>query len=617
MFRSKNAGAVPLPHARRRQRAYAIGIGAGLAPILIACLLLWPDGSPEPPAPPKKAACGTKITVMSSTEKAVLLKALAEEFVQTPAGCYQVEITATGSGAALTALAGGLQAGTGSAADLPEVWSPASSVWYRLLERRTDKSGKALFDEVLAPITQTPLVIALPKPIAEELTKTGPLTWDRILGLANDPAAWKELSKDQWGPFTLGKTNPNFSTAGLTSLLTEYAALSTANPGAVSEPDTRDSILQEKLKTLELATIHYGKTTLDYLCKLAAADKDSAVNALRYVSAVPVEEKSVYDYNSGNRDWCEHKLEPKVPLVPVALADGTIMSDSPFAVLARATPDQVALAHQFHAWLGEQDQQKTFTEAGFRHLDGTLDEAVAKELGVTKTPLTKFTQLPDGPVIDAVLDSWENIRKPARVLLVVDTSLSMKYSMIDNVPAETGEESRLDRAKDALTSSLADFSRRDEVGLWTFSGDSSSSDKPYREVVAPGLIDTKREELASGINRMRPSGATALYVTIAAAHDWLEKSTTGSYIKAVIVLTDGADSYKGGAYKQSQLTQAISASGAARDPVRVFPIAYGVDAKGEMLEQLGTIASVSGGGSYPAVDRSTIREVLLEVISNF
>ncbi|MGC4863441.1 hypothetical protein, partial [Micromonospora sp. DT41] len=82
-------------------------------------------------------------------------------------------------------------------------------------------------------------------------------------------------------------------------------------------------------------------------------------------------------------------------------------------------------------------------------------------------------------------------------------------------------------------------------------------------------------------------------------------------------LTDGADSYKGGAYKQSQLTQAISASGAARDPVRVFPIAYGVDAKGEMLEQLGTIASVSGGGSYPAVDRSTIREVLLEVISNF
>jgi len=293
------------------------------------------------------------------------------------------------------------------------------------------------------------------------------------------------------------------------------------------------------------------------------------------------------------------------------------MSDSPFAVLARATPDQVALAHQFHAWLGEQDQQKTFTEAGFRHLDGTLDEAVAKELGVTKTPLTKFTQLPDGPVIDAVLDSWENIRKPARVLLVVDTSLSMKYSMIDNVPAETGEESRLDRAKDALTSSLADFSRRDEVGLWTFSGDSSSSDKPYREVVAPGLIDTKGEELASGINRMQPSGATALYVTIAAAHDWLEKSTTGSYIKAVIVLTDGADAYKGGAYKQSQLTQAISASGAARDPVRVFPIAYGVDAKGEMLEQLGTIASVSGGGSYPAVDRSTIREVLLEVISNF
>lgn len=551
---------------------------------------------------------------MSSTEKAKLLTSLAEAF-ETQTGCYQVKIEAKASGDALTALADGLQANAGPAEGLPEVWSPASSVWYRLLEQRTGRSERELFAKIRGAITQTPLVIALPKPIADELTKTGSLTWDRVLGLANDPAAWQEVSKGQWGPFTLGKTNPNLSTAGLTSLLTEYAALSTGNPGAVSEADTRDSALQEKLKTLELATIHYGETTLDYLCKLAAADEVSAAKALSYVSAVPVEEKSVYEYNSGSRDWCDHKHEPKIPLVPVAPADGTIMSDSPFAVLADATPDQAALADQFHGWLSEREQQQVFTKAGFRDLDGTLDEVVAGQLRVAKTPLTKFVQLPSGPVIDAVLASWEEIRKPARLLLVVDASLSMGYGMDTEEEAKTGEDSRLDRVKDALTRALSDFGGRDEVGLWTFSGDSFSAELPYRKVVPPGAIGAKRDQLARGIGQMRPGGATALYVTTAAAHDWLGRATTGgSYIKAVIVLTDGADAYKKGAYNKSELTEAIDGSG-ARDPVRVFTIAYGADK--EMLEQLDTIASVSGGGSYAAEDRSTIREVLRQVISNF
>ena len=108
---------------------------------------------------------------------------------------------------------------------------------------------------------------------------------------------------------------------------------------------------------------------------------------------------------------------------------------------------------------------------------------------------------------------------------------------------------------------------------------------------------------------------TALYVTTKAAHDWLGRNTKGSYIKAVIVLTDGDNSYKGDKfYTEAQLRTAIDAT-RVPNPVRVFTIGYGADPK--MLEQLDVIASVSGGGSYPAQKREDIRQVLREVISNF
>ncbi|GAA2845667.1 VWA domain-containing protein [Actinoplanes cyaneus] len=597
------------------KRAYAVGLGAGLAGILTVALLWQGYEKTDPADPPPTAACGTKITVMSSTEKSKLLEQMAARFTAQKS-CYTVTIKAEASGDAMAALAGSLTSGSGSGDDVPEVWTPASSAWFRLLAQRTGRPEQELITGNLGAVTQTPLVIALPKPIADTLNKPGdPVTWAKILTMASDPAAWQAVSGGKFGPFTLGKTNPHLSTAGLTSLLGEYAALSTTNPGSVSPADIADTALQGKLETLEHATIHYGETTLDYLCKLAAADAESGTKALTYVSAVPVEEKSVYEYNTGDRDWCDNKAKPAVPLVPVIPAEGTIMSDSPYGVMAGADAEQAALAGQFFSWLRDSAQQQSFTQAGFRGLAGDLDAAVASQLTVAQSPLTRFVAVPSGPVLDGVLTSWEKIRKPARVLLVVDVSSSMKYRLDADVDAKPGEDSRLKRVKDALTAAVADFGKRDEVGLWTFSGDSNSSADPYTEVLAPGPIAAQSEQLSLEFQNMTANGATALYVTTRAAHDWLEKNTEGSYIKAVIVLTDGANAYKGDRfYTEAQLRKAIDATGVG-NPVRVFTIGYG--ANEQMLEQLDVIASVSGGGSYPAKDREAIQTVLREVISNF
>ncbi len=67
------------------------------------------------------------------------------------------------------------------------------------------------------PFMNTPLVIAMPKPMAEALGwPDKALGWSDILALATDPAGWAAYGHPEWGPFRLGKTNPNFSTAACT-----------------------------------------------------------------------------------------------------------------------------------------------------------------------------------------------------------------------------------------------------------------------------------------------------------------------------------------------------------------------------------------------------------------
>ena len=69
--------------------------------------------------------------------------------------------------------------------------------------------------------------IAMPKPMAEALGYPG-----KPHRLGRHPRAWPPTQQGwaafghpEWGPFRLGKTNPNFSTSGLSALIAQdYAA---------------------------------------------------------------------------------------------------------------------------------------------------------------------------------------------------------------------------------------------------------------------------------------------------------------------------------------------------------------------------------------------------------
>jgi Ca-activated chloride channel family protein len=135
--------------------------------------------------------------VASSPEKHDVLSALAEEYNaadrQVGDTCSWVEVTRPSSGAAAAALARGWDEETDG--PRPDVWSPAASGWIeiaRLDARNADRPD--IFPTEAPSIASSPLVVAMPRPMAEALGwPDAAIGWADLRELATDPAGWASL----------------------------------------------------------------------------------------------------------------------------------------------------------------------------------------------------------------------------------------------------------------------------------------------------------------------------------------------------------------------------------------------------------------------------------------
>ena len=119
------------------------------------------------------------------------------------------------------------------------------------------------------PFMLTPLVIAMPEPMAEALGwPDEPIGWADILELATDPQGWAAYGHPEWGPFRLGKTNPNFSTSGLSALIAQSYAATGKTEGLTDARTSTNPDVIDFATGVESAVVHYGDTTLTFLNNL-------------------------------------------------------------------------------------------------------------------------------------------------------------------------------------------------------------------------------------------------------------------------------------------------------------------------------------------------------------
>lgn len=579
----------------------ALLLAAGVALTGAACRDSGPD-------------CGKgtiRLRVAASQDKIGLLQSAADGYGRAGTAdgrCIAITVDAKNSGTAMLALAKGWDPRVDG--PRPDIWSPAANVWVELLRQRAAGSGSRapVADGDAPPIMTSPLTIAMPEPMAKALGWPGKaIGWTDLAALATDPKGWARYGHAEWGRFRLGKTNPNLSTSGLHATVGAYFA-ATGTPGRdLTVGDIGASRSRDFVHDIERSIVHYGDTSLTFLSNLYEADKRG--EGLAYISAVTVEEDSVFNYNRGNPTLDPARLAaspapPSTRLVAIYPKEGTITSDHPFVPLSWMDARKREVADGFLAYLRTAKVQDTFKAHGFRGYKGEPGPQVKQENGMlpaTPQPLS----VPRGEVLNALLESWAELRKPAKVLLVVDKSGSMS----EQVPGAGKSKGEL--AKAAAAEALGQFQPHDQVGLWEFSA-RLKGEQDWRDLVPIRAMDrAQRDRLAGALNAMEMTGATGLYNTTAAAYEKMSAAREDDSINAVVVLTDGRDERPGG-IDFEELRRRLASREAGS--VRVFTIGYGADADMGVLRQIATATEAAG---YDSSDPNSIREVFTEVISNF
>jgi len=602
------------------RRAIPLIIAAVLGLVLIlvvrACVSGGSGGGGDEPgnAPARadRPDC-TPVNITASSEKAALLSGIADRYNsdnrQINGKCVDVRVTSMASGGAAEALARDWdEAANGMR---PDVWTPASRSWGVILRQRLGATDRPdLIPDDQPSIAQTPLVIAMPKPMAEALGwPNKELGWSDLAALTRDPAGWGAFGHPEWGAFKLGKTNPTLSTSGLHATVASYFA-ATGRSSDLSSADVADPKVTEFVRGIESGVVHYGDTTLTFLQNLYDAAQRG--RGLTYISAATVEEKSVWDYNQGNPSGDPKTLgknpKPQVPLVAIYPKDGTLISDNPYFVLKASWVDNAkrAGAKDFLDYVREPERQERFQQAAFRTFEGKAGSLITLDNGMR--PDVKIAVLdPPGPVVlDQVAQSWTNLRKRANLLFVLDVSGSMEE------PVPSAGRSRLELAKEASVNALKLLAPDDTLSLWTFSTPLAGQSDPFRKLIPPGPVAAVGAPLQRAIAGLQPGGGTALYATTRAAVDSVRASFDPNRINAVVLLTDGKNEYPADNNIDSLVSSLRTEDTSMQ--VRVFSIAYGEQAD---LEVLNTISKATTAAAYDAGNAATINKVLVNVISNF
>jgi Ca-activated chloride channel family protein len=569
------------------------------------------------------------------------------------AACARVVVHPLAASRAEALLAGGWRR---APADRPRpvVWAPGASTWATLLDQRRAEAGDRAIAYDVTPIARSPLVVALPRSRAEALGwPDQPIRLEDLLRLAaadltsgcgsdDAPAGMRLLVErwcaEDWGPFRLGKPNPELSATGLAALVVQaYAA--TGDVDGLRVDDLDDPWVVRSAEAAEAAVARYGESPRRYLDTLHRAEAvgrdgegDGRAVAAPDVTGIVVEEKAVIDYNRGDPAGTlgpgESGVRPADRLVAIYPAEGTVELDGPLVVLdvPWAGADERAGARRFVGYVRSADVQRRVLDYGFRPVEPTVEVEgplfSPSGYGVAPDPAVPTLPIPDATVLGALRDGWHDQRRRARVLLVVDVSGSMgDPSDIRDV----GSPAKLDLVTRALTDVLDRFEDDDEVGLWVFStalrGPGTRADGQVRERVPLRRMDAgrgrQRRSLANAIGALRPRNDTALHAATAEAHAAVVRDHDPDRINAVVLLTDGHDEVGGPAARRAAAQRALLddlAAPARRDqPVAVFTVAYGGDAD---LDVLGRIAAATNGAFYDSTDPATIDLVLAEAVGN-
>ncbi len=483
--------------------------------------------------------------------------------------------------------------GTLPAAALPDVWVPDSTTW---LDRIAPATDVALSN--LGSLASSPLIVAVDPRSATDLGWSAtPPTWREVL-TSGRPVALPDLAG---------------SAAGLSSLSALRETVRTAAGTTEATSDLR-AVLTTVANAIDAGQV---TTVTEAFERVEAGGPNSPI--------VPTSEQQ----------WFLRTRDQLTPAsVPIRPRDGTVLLDYPLVRVDRSAAGPSREAVEGVIRILEDAGREEARNLGFNPAAGqpTVDPAVvgngamiapqapeAVPEAVAEAAPTSAPTIALGPVlpppsaeeVDGLLADLADLSRPARVLLVIDASVSMR--------AIAGGGTRATLARDATKTSLALFSDTATVSLWFFAIGMGGPGQDYTEIVAPRQIAAdaggvpQRAALLAGADtltqRLTPGG-TGLNDTVLAAFRAAQAGYDPEATNSVVVLTDGRNEDPNG-ISTDALLASLSAEADPQRPIRVAMVGLGGSTDAADLTR---IAEATGGRAYVAELPEDFQSVLFDAL---
>lgn len=563
-------------------------------------LIAFPDDTPAATAGSEPC---TQVRVLSSFENAEMVEKLAEGYNASPrdidGSCVTVVASKQKSGVAAEDAATGF---ANLAADQrPTLWLPDSSMWLAA-------AGSEAPVGDATPVAYSDIVPAMPQSLAAAIgwDEKAP-SWAEVIAAGADADLWSGHGHAEWGAFKLGKTSPLVATSGAAAMLASYGVAADA-VGEVTVAEVEDPEVRATVHEQELATSHYMATPEHFLWHARKAETEGS--SADFLSAVIVDEKSVWDYNRGivSRDGVTRTLEdpPADPLVPIYPTDGAYVADNPVVPVTGEGENAAerAAADDFVRYTQTAQAQAIVRASGYRDLNRELDDDVERT-GRLSTDGTATELTSDGDVLVAAQAAFPEVRKRANVLFLLDVSGSMDEKI-------SKSDTKLTQAKKAVEAALDHFTAGDRVGLAAFA-QAPNGDEVPGQLTAMGDISDNRKEFVSDLRGITSMGDTPLYWAV----DTFAKKQAADWdperINAIVLLSDGENDTNTATTTAATMKKTLEKIH-HDTPVLIFTLAYGKDADVDALQE---ISGATGAHYYDATDPTQLEDVLGDLVTSF
>jgi Ca-activated chloride channel family protein len=406
----------------------------------------------------------------------------------------------------------------------------------------------------------------------------------KSLGWPAKPVGWTTLQTRARQDANFKWNHPSTAHAsGLLATLAEFYAGAGVQRGLTAEMAQNPKTL-EFVNAVEKTVRFYGESELAVIQQAA---KEGAKNLDAFVTP----EQLVVAFNTGVFG------KPPAKLIALYPAEGTLWADHPLALLEtpELTANQRRTFQAFREYLASAEAQKEILRAGYRPADLSLslagpDSPLTAANGVDSSQPQTTLQLPPPDVVAVVQNAWASAKRRTNVILVVDTSGSMKGDKLTNMQT-------------ALRTFLAQIpSDQERIGLVEFNSTVTS-------IIELDTLAKNRGALTREIDGLQANGNTAFLDAVRTAYRRLQQTGDGERINAIVAMTDGRENAS--RVTLQQLADEMRA-GNQKTPIIVFSVAYGGDADMKVLE---TLAQASGGQVRVGTPE-TIRE-LYKILSSY